>query len=511
MSSAASASSPPAPRVPARNLKIKVQQKLCVLPAPASPAPAITLTGQDLSMAKIYMHMHYIFSPSSSPYGLSELANDIENALSLTLDEFPYIAGSIDRVDDKWILQDSRKGVELQIAQAEEEAGGLSPQEIGGSWDQDVGTRAPFVGEDEALVAIRVTRVISITTSVHHWLMDFASYFDFLSTFASRLTSPAAAATLQEQKPKRNFERDVFSLLSSPGGEEADSAPAATTTTEEDDAEVRSWFRASAAPPCFKRPVNHTYVVPVLFTASKLGELKAHLVQAASASGTTTPTFSTMDALHALLWSSITRSRDLAAPASTKLLVTMDGRRRVANGELAAEYFGNVHPGFAFRLDVASQDLSSAESLAATAQKLRSEYLANIGPQTMERIIRYQQRNLDRVSTNIDAMFANDVVISNLSGYEYGRVSFGRLGRPRAVTMLGSRGVEYGPFKIDAADGTVTVLAVPEQQQKAPDGEEREGSGAKRSDVIAYIGLRQEEMARLLADKEIAKWGEVLY
>ncbi|KAN0066588.1 hypothetical protein ACQY0O_000682 [Thecaphora frezii] len=458
---------------------------------PTTPRPfsSIKLTGQDLSMAKIYMHMHYLFPPppaSSASYTLSELEADVQTALGRTLDVFPHVAGSIHLRDGAWTLLDSQKGLRLDIAEACEKAGSLEPQDVGQWWDQDVAVRNPFVNDEDHLVAFKVTRYacgsVSITTSVHHWLMDFASYFDLLSVFTSFLSCTTPFAV------DRHFERDVSSLFL---------PPLPSPAVSEEDTEVQAWFRPSCTPANFARPIDHTHVTPILFTATQLSSLKSVLLASSPTAG---GGFSTMDALHALLWHVISDARSLAPNTPTSLLVTMDGRRRVSNSAFAARYFGNVHPGIAYR-----SDSSAIAQLAASASALRAGYLEAITPETMRRIVSYQQCHLDAVATNVDAMFANDVVISNLSGYEYDGWSWGRLGKVKAVTMLGSKGVEYGAFAIDGADGTVTVLGVPKTE-----GEEGEGEKEKRKDVIAYVGLRWQERERLLANALVAKWGSVL-
>lgn len=306
---------------------------------------------------------------------------------------------------------------------------------------------------------------VAIGTSTHHWIVDFAGYYDMMALLAKAMSQP------HEDLPYRNHTRDIVKLVAN--------VPSEPFPADE-------WYIENGGGVWDKRdfklaPSNVTNRM-VYISRDKLEQLKFDTVR----SSQTLPVderpskfswISTNDAIAALLWSSVTAARRIsdAEGGDSRIVLTVDGRRYVPGGD---SYVGNVHTMHTTAVPLSVLNSQSVSGVLKVAHRLRDD-LNQLSDGKMAAIIRLQGEDLrKRFMPNYKPFFGHDVLISNLTKYDWTGLTFGALGSPVYTTIVSTAPIQAGSLVIEGSDGTVFI-------QSAPQGFTPEGSAEKSGEATA--------------------------
>ncbi|KAN0066598.1 hypothetical protein ACQY0O_000692 [Thecaphora frezii] len=499
--------------------------------ANASLPSSVPFDGQDLAMPRMNMHCSWFFhvhhKPHLSRLSLSTSAQRLRTGLAHFLAQFPAAAGQAKQDGGRWYLHYNASGADLILAECDKPLGD-GWKGLGANVDPNLAPRGVVIQEeDEPVFAVKLTRFscgsLCLSTSTHHWLVDFCGYLDLMDLLSRCIRDPLV------QLPPRNWTRSAVGLVEA-------TPPSAIPATQ--------WFkeRTEAARPT--RMPGACRNALLLFTAEALERLKNDMgVWAAEAGAEKAPPhhwISTNDALHALFWSVITRVRGLEGETVTKLHTPLDGRpyvplARAKDVEQHPPYVGNLHPAHVLA-STAAEVAVGKEGLFGLAWRIRNDYLAATTPESMSAIIRYHNYvSPDDVAEgkefgagrmpNQNAMFGNDVTISNIAKLDFRRLlDFGEEvgGVPDSMGVLGIPPVVMGGLTIEAADGTALIVPAPETWTSGkaaveevaaswgPDGENGGDKGKGKPGMLVLVGLREQEYGAFLKDELIGEYGCLL-
>ncbi|PWN48525.1 putative BAHD family acyltransferase [Violaceomyces palustris] len=507
-----------------------------VRPDPASSISSlpdsVLIDGQDLAMPKMYMHCTWFFLSLRNPHltskTLPELGDILRKGLASFLSEYPAAAGQVGQEDDvaeggdavggqgRWRLYYSGQGADLYLAE--------SDQPLGEAWkcsgakvDEAIAPRSVVIAKDQDPVfAIKLTRFacgsFTISTSTHHWVADFLGYLDIMEMLGRKVADP------EVRLPSRNWSRNASELV--------ESIPPSPIPHQE-------WFKERSkqglgtSP---SRPIQGCRNLLLRFEADQLEKLKTSFGRwALEAEGerktedegreiNVLPSkehwISTNDALHALLWSAITRARGLEGDKVTKLHTPLDGRAFVPRSihHPDGPYVGNLHPGHVMKCNARDVAVDKAR-LFELAYRIRNDCMV-MDSSRMSAIIRHHNYRSDAEEggkgaterrfgagylPNQNAMFGDDVTISNIAKVDWrSRLDFGHvLGKPFCMTVLGVPAIQLGPLVIRAGDGTALVYQAPPTDPEVAD---EVSTGSKKVSMLAMVGLREQEIAPFLQE-----------
>lgn len=512
-----------------------VVKRILPLPRPAGLAPPteVPLDGQDLAMPKMVMHCIWFFLASSQPSLESTSLQELEQAftlgMQLFLARFPA-AGARTRHDKdtaRWYLEYNDQGADLEVIQLDRPLQD-DWKALDGKCDSVFAPRPVMIFDDDASIfSIKVTRLscgsVAISTSTHHWLVDFVGYIDLMEELSHCvsifLNDPNAQINIDEGATKFDWSRD---LLAYSKQLEPESIPSAT------------WFTERGSPPQMTRAPSSCHYASLLFTQESLEKLKRSLAEWALETAPTTATerivpskdnwIATNDALHALLWAAITDARGLDPNATTQLHTPLDGRRLLsslssADSQSRGKYIGNVHPGHVFPLPSSVVSAKDRSGLFNLAWLIRTQYL-NVTPGQMSAIIRHH--NYTDAETfgpgrlpKCTSMFGNDVTISNVARIPVRqRLDFGeKLGKPYTLTVVGMVPVTLNGLTLDSADGTCFIIQAPAEwtsKEAVLQHQPRSGDNQAPGGMLVYVGMRSEEMDKLLQNSLLQEFALVL-
>lgn len=438
---------------------------------------AVPLAGQDIAMPDIYMGTCLFFSalqnPAISSYSsVEEVGELLEPGLQRLVAQFPAASASFAKVDGVWNIRYTDTGIPVTLATSDRDLG-RSYIGRGGRIDSDVLPRGFTVFDhSDPAFAIKVTRFacgsIAIGTSVHHWVCDYAGYHDIMELLAHAMSDPTSPL------PPRNNSRDMEELLSDVSSE---NVPAQDWFVQQSGGKV--WESGSFA----LSPDSVTNVM-LYFSRRDLERLKFETIRAAPGDDWV----STNDTLAALLWSSLTAARGLNGPGMSKAVLTVDGRRFIPASDT---YVGNVHPMHSSKASLDTLSRSTSGAVLQVARTLRRD-LRLLSRGKMAAIVRLQNADLTTsFMPNYKPFFGHDILISNLTKYDWGALVFGELGSPTYVSIVTSAPVQAGPFTIEGSDGSVFIQNAPLGLALA-DGDETPSSDSVTQDSEEGGGIRTE-------------------
>lgn len=482
-------------------------------------------------MPRMAMHCTWFFLSPMQPF-LKELSREeLENAftfgMELFLARFPAAAGRTkhEPSSGRWYLEYNDQGADLEVVQSDQPLGD-GWKGFDGKFDPAFAPRPVLIVDDNStLFAVKLTRFscgsLTLSTSTHHWLVDFVGYVDLVEQFGqcvSLFLSEEANAFRSQANIRFDWSRDLLKYANQ---------------VNPDPIPTDIWFNERGQPPQMTRAPSSCRYASLLFTPSSLEKLKGTLAEWAltdslqGESAGVLPSkenwIGTNDALHALLWAAITDARSLESDAVTGLHLPLDGRRLLPSlakpDEANGKYIGNVHSGHVFPLPASRVSSKDRSSLFHLAWLIRTQYLS-LTPGQMSSIIRYHNYaesssfGPGRLPRNT-SMFGNDVTISNISRLPVReRVHFGdKIGRPYTHTVIGMVPVTLNGLTLDSADGTCFILKAPGEwtsYEAAKRHQPIAGQEEKEPGVVAYVGMRCEEMQALLKNPLIQQFAVVL-
>lgn len=408
----------------------------------------VLLAGQDLAMPDIYMGTCLFFAATQdsaveSLASIDAVKKHLDVGLQRLASQYPAVSSHFVKVDGAWNIKYTGDGIPVTLAISDRHLGS-SYLGRGGRVDSDVLPRGFDVSDhSDPAFSVKLTRFacgsIALGTSVHHWICDYAGYHDIMANLALALSDGAPL-------PPRNHSRDLGTLVRD-------------VTSE--DIPIHDWFIHQTGGKVWESAgyalsPDSVMNVMLYFSPENLVQLKFDTIRSARGEDWV----STNDTLAALLWSSLTAARGLTGHGSSKAVLTVDGRRFVPNSE---SYVGNVHTMHSSKASLDTLSSNTPSSLLQVAQSLRAD-LRGLSQGKMAAIIRLQ--DADRTTSfmpNYKPFFGHDVLISNLTKYEWSSLRFGKLGAPTYVSIITSAPVQAGPFVIEGSEGSIFI-------QNAPDG-----------------------------------------
>ncbi|EPQ31818.1 bahd family acyltransferase [Pseudozyma flocculosa PF-1] len=510
---------------PATSVRILSVER--VLPATlAFPAPsvpdAVPFDGQDLAMPRMNMHCSWFLNVHDKPHlaavSFEQIAQQVRTGLASFIAQFPAATGQakLHQDDSRWWLHYNGQGADLHLAQVDAPLGDTW-KGLGAKMDGDLAPRGVVIHNDEdSLFAVKLTRFscgsLCLSTSTHHWLVDFVGYLDLMDLFGRAIADPSV------RLPARNWSRNMLDLVK-------DTPPASIPGDE--------WFKERTKQAVPTRQPGPCRNLLLLFTADDLERLKQDMGKwAADAGEECAPPhqwISTNDALHALLWSSISRVRGLEGDSRrTRLHTPLDGRIHVPRSlDKDAPYVGNVHPAHVMSAR-ADEVVVPRSKLFELAWRVRNEYTAPLDAPTMSAIVRDHNYAAEGSPPgfgsgrmpNQSAMFGDDVTISNVGKMDLRkRLDFGRElgGSPSSMCVLGIPAVQMGPLTLRAADGTALILPAPEtwtsyeaalssRSGSYTADEVARGECKGKPGMLVLVGLREQEVGGFLGDELVSQF-----
>lgn len=494
----------------------------------------VPFDGQDLAMPRMAMHCTWFFlsslQQSLKRVTLQELDTALISGMQLFLARFPAAAARTrhDKETSRWYLEYNDQGADLEVVQLDRPLGN-DWKGLDGKYDPAFAPRPVMIIDDDATVfSVKVTRFscgsLALSTSTHHWLVDFVGYIDLMEQLSSCvavfLQDPNARVDVDAGATSFDWSRDLLSYASQ---------------VEPEPIPSETWFAERGTPPQMTRTPANCQYASLLFTPSSLERLKRSLSEWAleSTSDATADRIlpskknwiGTNDALHALLWSAITDARSLDPLATTSLHTPLDGRRLLptfspSSMATRGKYIGNVHPAHVFPLSTNLVTTHPRFSLFHLAYLIRTRYLS-ITPGQMSSIIRNHNYTSSQtfgpgLLPKCTSMFGNDVTISNIARLPtVDRLDFGsKLGRPYMHTVIGMVPVTLNGLTLDSADGTCFIVKAPSAwtskekvlNHQPKEGEKEEGAGG----MLAFVGMRCQEMQKLLQSELLQEFAIVL-
>lgn len=478
---------------------------------------SIPLAGQDLAMPDLYMSTVLFFSADKSPLLQAMTVDDVKAAFDAGLEQlvaqYPAASSNFHKDDQgTWRMRYTDVGVPVILAESARELG-TAYIGCGGRVDDNVCPRSFHVSDhSQPGLVIKVSRFscgsIAIGTSTHHWIVDYAGYYDMMQLLARAISDPLRPL------PPRDHSRNMLKLISSVPSE---------------DIPVDEWFVPNGPGVWdkrdFKLPPGNVTNVMVHFSRRKLEQLKFETIRSAGELPADQRPgvgkwISTNDALAALLWSSVTAARRLSGSGNSRLVLTVDGRRYIPNCD---EYVGNVHT---MHNSVGNLDTLVAQTPASVLKTslLLREDLNNLTEGKMASVVRLQQEDLTKLyAPNYQPFFGHDVLISNLTKYDWSRVPFGPFGSPIHASVVTTAPIKAGSLRISGSDGAVFVLNAPHGfvtgtgdaagSPTSLTGASDASSGSddwRKPGVIALIGLREADLETFRTLPLIARYGDVL-
>lgn len=433
------------------DLRVRNVKTYTVPPSPEHASHSLVgkcvpLSGQDLAMPDINMGTCLFFSTShsSAPLlmeSLDAVMERVEIGLQRLASHYPAVSAHFNKVDGVWNIQYTDDGIPVTLATSSRVLGS-SYIGCGGRIDSDVLPRGFDVSDHtDAVFAVKITRFacgsIALGTSVHHWVCDYAGYHDIMVNFALCLSNCTVLPPRDHSRNLRKLVREVAS----------------------EDIPIRDWFVRQSGGKVwesgdFALSADSVTNVMLYFSPEELVKLKFDTIR----SSRSEEWVSTNDTLAALLWSSLTAARGLKGSGPSKAVLTVDGRRFVPCSDT---YVGNVHTMHSSKTTLDTLCANTASSVLQVAQTLRAD-LRRLSQGKMAAIIRLQ--DADRTSSfmpNYKPFFGHDVLISNLTKYDWSSLSFGDLGAPTYVSVITSAPVQAGPFKIEGSEGSVFIQNAP--------------------------------------------------
>lgn len=434
------------------DLRIRNVTTCTVFPSGKDPmhplsGQSVPLSGQDLAMPDIYMGTCLFFlasrgSPINTLVSVDEVMDSLTAGFQRLASQFPAVSSHFSQVDGVWNIQYTSDGFPVTLATSDRDLGdGYIGR--GGRIDSDVLPRSfNVVDHSDPAFAVKVTRFacgsIALGTSVHHWLCDYAGYHDIMVNLALALSQSADLPPRDYSRNLRRLIRDVPSEL----------------------IPIRDWFVQQSGGKVWESgefallPDSVTNVM-LYFPPESLLRLKFDTIRSMQ---TTEDWVSTNDTLAALLWSSLTAARGLKGPGPSKAVLTVDGRRFVPSSE---SYVGNVHTLHSSTTPLDILCANTPLSVLQVAQTLRGD-LRRLSRGKMAAIIRLQDADLtSSFMPNYKPFFGHDVLISNLTKYDWSSLKFGKLGAPAYVSVITSAPVQAGPFKIEGSEGSIFIQNAP--------------------------------------------------
>ncbi|GAB4826331.1 hypothetical protein Ancab_009197 [Ancistrocladus abbreviatus] len=322
-------------------VKVKVMKKTHIQPRKKLGRKECQLVTFDLPYLAFYYNQKLLFyKGNGSEY--EEMVVKLKDGLSLVLEEFYPLAGTLGKDDDDGVFKveydDDMVGVEVVEATVDYDDDGMliGVEDLIAKEDMSfLKDLVPYNGVlnleglHRPLLAVQLTKVrdgVAIGCAFNHAVLDGTSTWHFMSSWAAICNAPSNNISVQpfHDRTKARNTRVKLNL----------SLPAASHAPPPDNDHSKTEGTPGAAPePQLREKVFK-------FSEFAIDKIKSNVNSHFSDDGGSKP-FSTFQSLSVHIWRAITAARQLKPEDPTVFTIFADCRKRV-DPPMPESYFGNL-------------------------------------------------------------------------------------------------------------------------------------------------------------------------